>query len=75
MSSTGGSNVVQQTYSGLASRKWFVTENKNASFSFTSLYNGQVLDVPYGMAELGVNIWVVEENFMMPQQFFLERVR
>ena len=75
MGSTSGSNVVQQTYSGLANQKWFITKNMNGSFSFTSLYNRQVLDVPYGAVGSEANIWVVGENFKTPQQFFLEKVQ
>lgn len=75
MGSTSESNVVQQAYSGLANQKWFITKNSNSTYTFTSLYNGQVLDVPYGVAEAGANIWVVGRNYKTPQQFFLKRVR
>lgn len=74
MGSTAGSNVVQQTYSGLANQKWFITKNANGSYRFTSLYNGQVLDVAGGGALPGTNIQVWTENNEPPQEFFLERV-
>ncbi len=72
MGSTPGSNVVQETYTGLANQKWFITENLNGSYSFTSLYNGCVLDVVDGVAASGTNIQVWTENGQIPQQFYLE---
>ena len=74
MGSTQGSNVVQQTYTGLANQKWFITENENGSYSFTSLYNGCRLDVAEGLAVPGANIQVWQDNSLTPQQFYLERV-
>lgn len=74
MGSTPGSNVVQETYTGLANQKWFLTLNENGSYSFISLYNGCVLDVEGGLASPGANIIQVwEESYSAPQQFFLEK--
>ncbi len=74
MGSTPNSNVVQETYTGLANQKWFITENLNGSYSFQSLYNGCMLDVVNGVAATGTNIQVCTENSLIPQQFFLEPV-
>ena len=71
MGSTAGSNVTQQAYTGLANQKWFVTENENSSYSFTSLYNGLVLDVQGGLVSPGMNVHVWTENYETPQQFCL----
>lgn len=73
MGSTPGSNVVQQTYTGLANQKWFVTENENGSYSFASLHNSCTLDVVDGLAAPGTNIQVWKENHLAPQQFYLEK--
>lgn len=74
MGSTAGSNVVQKTYTGMANQKWFITENENGSYSFTSLHNGCRLDVIDGLVVPGANIQVWEENSLPPQQFYLERI-
>ncbi len=73
MGSTAGSNVVQQAYTGLANQKWFVTENGDGSYSFTSLYNGLLLDVTGGEISPGTNIQVWNENYETPQQFYLRK--
>lgn len=74
MGNTPQTGIVQQAYTGLANQKWFVTQNQNGSYRFASLYNGLVWDVPYGAAQPGTNIWLVDENHLPPQEFFLERV-
>ena len=71
MGSTPGSNVVQQTYTGLANQLWFAAKNEDGSYSFSSLYNGQCLDVTGGVISTGTNIQTWIENYATPQQFYL----
>lgn len=73
MGNTPETRVVQQSYTGLAEQKWFITENSNKSYTFTSLYSGLPMDVWNGIPEFGVPVQTFEANGELAQQFILEK--
>lgn len=59
---TNGTNVVQNSFTGLANQKWFIYESGEGVYTIMSHYNKLVMDVTGTVSEPGVNIQLYEEN-------------
>lgn len=67
-------NVVQDSYTGLANQKWFIYETEENGYTIKNLYNGLVMDVSGTVSLPGVNIQLYECNYGDWQKFSFERI-
>ena len=68
-----GTNIVQETYSGLANQRWFIYQSNDGSYKIESLYNHLMIDVAGGVAFEGCNIQLYENNYCNCQKYRLMR--
>ncbi|MBQ3163648.1 MAG: RICIN domain-containing protein [Lachnospiraceae bacterium] len=72
---SNGTNVVQNSFTGLANQKWFIYECGDGLYKIMSHYNKLVLDVSGTVAEPGINIQLYDENGGEWQKFVFSRFK
>ena len=71
---TNETNVVQDTYTGLANQRWFIYKDGNGAYCIMSHYNRLMMDVAGTKAGAGVNIFLYKAVCKEWQTFEFERI-